>query len=733
MKHSFPHYTQLDMMDCGPSCLRMISKYYGKSYSLQTLREKCYISRDGVSMLGISEAAESIGFKTMGVKISFEQLVNEAQLPCILHWNQNHFVVCYKIEKKKSGKFKLYIADPGSLCLTYTKDEFLKCWGMKASEIGLVLMLQPTAKFYSSQNENESSKHSLFYFLGYFVPYRTLLMQLVMGMVIACFLQFAFPMLTQSMVDIAIKDRNLNFVCLILVAQSMLFLAQLAIGFIQNWMVLHINTRISIALISDFLIKLMKLPLRFFDVKNTGDILQRIGDHERIQSFLMGPAFHMLFSVWTFFVFAGILGYYNAYILTIFAIGNLLYALWIFIFMKYRRILDAKRFNICVGEQNKLMQLILGMQDIKLNNCEKQKRWDWEHVQVKRFKVSQSGLAIEQIQQLGSSFFLQATNIVVSFYAASSVIEGDMTLGMMMSLTYILGQMSVPVSDFINFVQSYQYAKISLERLNEIHNKSDEEQDASARLNHLPAKKDIVLDNVCFSYDGADRDYVVDGVSLKIPAGKVTAIVGASGSGKTTIVKLVQGFYKPNQGTIKVGETPLQMINQHLWRSKSGSVMQESFIFSETIAKNIAVSTDDIDEERLKKASKMANIYEFICSLPLGYETKIGMEGNGVSQGQRQRILIARAIYKNPEYVFLDEATNSLDANNERVIVSNLQEFYKGKTVIIVAHRLSTVKNADNIVVLDKGKVIEEGTHGQLIKKRAAYYSLIKNQLELGD
>jgi len=565
------------------------------------------------------------------------------------------------------------------------------------------------------------------------MPYKTLLIQLVIGMVIACFLQFAFPILTQSMVDVAIKDRNLNFVSLILIAQLMLFIAQLAIGFIQNWIILHINTRISIALISDFLIKLMKLPLRFFDVKNTGDILQRIDDHDRIQSFLMGPAFRMVFSIWTFFVFASILGYYNIYILTIFAIGNLLYALWVFFFMKYRRILDAKRFNICVGEQNKLMQLILGMQDIKLNNCEKQKRWEWEHVQVKRFKVSQSGLAIEQIQQLGSSFFLQATNITVSFYAASSVIAGDMTLGMMMSLTYILGQMSVPVSDFINFVQSYQYAKISLERLNEIHNKNDEEQNTKAILNKLPEKKDIVLDNVYFSYDGANRDYAVEGASLKIPAGKVTAIVGASGSGKTTIVKLVQGFYKPNMGSIRIGETPLQMISQRLWRSKSGSVMQESFIFSETIAKNIAVSTDYIDEERLKEASKMANIYDFVCSLPLGFETKIGLEGNGISHGQRQRLLIARAIYKNPQYVFLDEATNSLDANNEKVIVENLQDFYKGKTVLVVAHRLSTVKNADNIVVLDKGRVIEQGTHRELIRNHSAYYSLIKNQLELGD
>lgn len=727
----FPIVIQHDSMQCGIACLQMVCKYFGREYSSYSLSKLCFATTEGVSLLSINDVANILGLHTLCAKTTTERLA-AAPLPCILHWNQNHFVVCYKI-KKKNGKVQLYIADPASLCLTYTEDEFLKCWGIKESKIGLALILQPTANFYFSQNENEPLKHSLLYFLGYFMPYQTLLIQLVIGMVIACFLQFAFPILTQSMVDVAIKDRNLNFVSLILIAQLMLFIAQLAIGFIQNWIILHINTRISIALISDFLIKLMKLPLRFFDVKNTGDILQRIDDHDRIQSFLMGPAFRMVFSIWTFFVFASILGYYNIYILTIFAIGNLLYALWVFFFMKYRRILDAKRFNICVGEQNKLMQLILGMQDIKLNNCEKQKRWEWEHVQVKRFKVSQSGLAIEQIQQLGSSFFLQATNITVSFYAASSVIAGDMTLGMMMSLTYILGQMSVPVSDFINFVQSYQYAKISLERLNEIHNKNDEEQNTKAILNKLPEKKDIVLDNVYFSYDGANRDYAVEGVSLKIPAGKVTAIVGASGSGKTTIVKLVQGFYKPNMGSIRIGETPLQMISQRLWRSKSGSVMQESFIFSDTIAKNIAISTDNIDEERLKEASKMANIYDFVCSLPLGFETKIGLEGNGISHGQRQRLLIARAIYKNPQYVFLDEATNSLDANNEKVIVENLQDFYKGKTVLIVAHRLSTVKNADNIVVLDKGRVIEQGTHGELIRNHSAYYSLIKNQLELGD
>ncbi len=732
----FPHYNQLDAMDCGPTSLRMIAKYYGKSYTLQTLRERCFITREGVSMLGISDAAEFIGFRTIGVRISFEQLAKEALLPCILHWNQNHFVVCYKIKIHKNGNADIYIADPASMKVTYRKEEFLKCWlsTMQDSiDRGTALLLEPGPTFNDSMDERKSTKRDFAFFVRYLMPYKSQFVQLIIGMMVGSGLQMIFPFLTQSLVDVGIRDCNLGFITLILITQLCLFIAQLGVGFIRSWIMLHINTRIDISLISDFLMKLTNLPLHYFDTKMTGDIMQRIGDHGRIKSFLMGSSINIVFSIFNFVIFAAILGYYNWMILSIFLFGNTLYVLWILAFMKYRRELDIRRFNQAAGEQSKIIQLIQGMQEIKLNNCEKQKRWEWERIQVKLFKISIKGLSLGQIQQVGSAFFTQTTSIVISFLAAKAVVDGQMTLGMMMSLTYIIGQVSAPIGEFIGFAQAFQDAKISLERLNEVHRRRDEEHNITSKLNMLPDKKDITVDSVTFSYSGADRDYALEGLSLRIPEHQVTAVVGASGSGKTTLVKLLQGFYNPNRGMIKIGETPIGMINPHLWRSKTGSVMQESYIFSDSIAKNIAISTDEVDIERLRHAVKVANIQDFINSLPMGYDTKIGMEGSGVSQGQRQRILIARAVYKNPEFIFLDEATNSLDANNEKIIMDNLHEFYKGKTVLIVAHRLSTVRDADNIIVLDQGKMVEQGTHHELTEKRGAYYTLVKNQLELGN
>ncbi|WP_288241617.1 peptidase domain-containing ABC transporter [uncultured Bacteroides sp.] len=732
---SFPFYNQLDKKDCGLACLRMIAKYYEKSYSLSTLRKHACISRDGVSLMGLSDVAGTIGFKTMGLRITLDQLVNDVPLPCILYWNQNHFVVCYGI-KKRRGQYHFLIADPAKQLIGYTEEELKKSWLSTENagcKVGIVLALEPGVEFLEHEDESESGGHKLSFFIKYLAPYKKQLLQLMLGLLLVSLLQLILPFLTQVLVDVGIRDGNLNFITLVLVAQVIISISQLSVEFIRSWILLHVNARISITLISDFLIKLMKLPFRFFDTKLLGDIMQRIRDHNRIRLFLMGSSITTLFSFVNFFIFAFVLAYYNLTVLGIFLLGNTLYVCWILVFMKYRRELDIRRFAQAAGEQSSLIQMVTAMQEIKLNNCETQKRWQWERIQVKLFKISIKGLALGQVQQVGSIFFNQTTNIVISFIAAKAVIDGRMTLGMMMSLTYIIGQLSSPVSSFIGFAQQFQDAKISLERLNEIHSKKDEEQDISSKLTVLPDKGDIRIENLSFSYDGADRDYVLDDISLHIPRHRVTAIVGASGSGKTTLIKLMLGFYTPNKGTVKIQDTPLENINPHLWRARTGSVMQDGFIFSETIAQNIAVGEEQIDIERLRHAVTIANIRDFIDSLPLGYNTKIGMEGNGISQGQRQRILIARAVYKNPDYLFFDEATNALDANNEREIMEHLYEFYKGKTVVVVAHRLSTVRDADNIIVLDRGKIAEEGTHRELTERKGLYYQLVKNQLELGN
>lgn len=739
MTKSFPFTRQHDAMDCGPACLQMIAKYYGKNYSLQKLRESSFLTREGVSMLGISEAAEQIGFRTLGIKISYQQLANDIPLPCIIHWKQNHFVVVYDVRKgsrKNNGNGgKVYVADPGHGLIKYTREEFLKGWistQADGEEKGVALLLETTPDFYVAQDE-KLDKTKLTFIFNYLKPYKKYIVQLFLGLLLGSVLQLIFPFLTQSIVDYGISNKNLAFVTLILIAQLVLFSSQTVVEFIRSWILLHISTRINISIISDFLIKLMKLPIGFFDTKMIGDIMQRIGDHSRIENFLTSSTLNTLFSGVNLIIFSIVLCVYSVKIFLIFLIASVLYVLWVTIFLKRRRQLDHKRFAQAAAEQSNLFQMITGMQEIKLNNCETQKRWEWENIQARLFKVSVKGLALSQYQQAGAFFINESKNIVISFFAASAVITGDMTLGMMMAVQYIIGQLNSPISQLIGFIQSAQDAKISLERLGEIHNKEDEEKEDEARTSIFPEDKTLTVNDLSFQYEGPMSEMVLKDINLKIPDGKVTAIVGMSGSGKTTLVKLLLAFYPPVKGDIRVGDINLNNISHRTWRDKCGAVMQDGFIFSDSIAKNIAVGDEVVDKRKLLHAVKVANIQDMIESLPLGYNTKIGQEGHGLSQGQKQRILIARSVYKNPEYIFFDEATNALDANNERVIMENLDQFFQGRTVVIVAHRLSTVKNADNIVVLEKGQIVEQGTHKDLTALRGVYYHLVKNQLELGN
>jgi len=717
-------------MDCGPTCLRMISKFYGKYYSLQTLRTKSSINREGVSMLGISEAAEAIGFRTLVIKTTIKNLSKEAILPLIAHCSKNHFVVVYKIKGDK-----IYVADPARDRIVYTIEEFSKIWlftNDNSAKMGVVMLLEPTQQFYATEGEDRT-RLSFKLLLKYLFKYRNLLVQLLLGLLIGSLLQLVFPFLTQSIVDVGINTKDVGFIYMILLAQFMLFLGQTSVDFIRSWVLLHINTRLSISILTDFLIKLMKLPIAFFEGKMVGDIIQRIGDQQRIQNFLTGPTLNILFSLFNFIVFTIVIIHYNITIFLIFFIGSTIYVTWVLLFLKYRRSLDYKRFNILSHNQTNIIQLIYGMQEIKMNNLETSKRWQWEKLQAKVFKVSVKSLELTQYQQGGASFINQGKNILITFFSAMAVVHGQLTLGAMLAIQYIIGQLNGPIEQLIQFVQLIQDAKISMERLNEIHSLVDEEPDESSKIFNLPQIGDLVVRDVIFTYPGAGNEPVLNEINLKIPRGKITAIVGMSGSGKTTLIKMLMKFYLPDNGKITLGDTNLKDISIKTWRGSCGAVMQDSYIFPDTIVNNIAVSDEMPNIEKLEQAMEIANISDFIQSLPLGLQTKMGVNGSGVSQGQKQRILIARAAYKNPEFIFFDEATNSLDANNEKAIMQKLENFFTGKTVIIAAHRLSTVKNADQIVVMEKGKIIEKGNHSELISLKGTYFTLIKNQLDLND
>ncbi len=725
---AFPFYKQHDVMDCGPTCLRMVAKHYKRAIPIQKLREATQIGKEGVSMLGIAEAAESCGFKTLAIKITLKRLKEEASLPIIVHWNQNHFVVVYKITRQQ-----VFVADPAMGLITYTLAEFESLWTstlINGEKTGVALLLEPTAAFYN-ESEDEDSSINFGILTTFIIKYKRLFIQLAIGLLVGSILQLVLPFLTQSIVDTGIQTKNLSFIYLVLIAQLMLFIGRMSVEFIRAWILLHISTRINLSILSNFLSKLLRLPISYFESKMTGDILQRINDHRRIEQFLTGTSLSVLFSMFNLVIYSIILAYYHLTIFGVFIVSSVIYGVWIVFFLGFRRKLDHKRFALGSQNQSSLIQLVQSLPELKLNNAEVRKRWDWENLQVKEFKLNVRGLSIQQYQQSGAMIINEGKNIIVTFLAATAVVHGQMTLGAMMAMQYIIGQLNSPIEQLVQFVQQYQDAKMSLERMNEVNSLEDEIPKGKLFVHDLPQNQDITIRNLNFTYTGAGNEPVLKNLNLVIPQGKITAIVGSSGSGKTTLLKLLLKFYPYQKGEIRIGNTLLDNINPAQWRASCGTVMQDGYIFSDTIANNIAVSDEKVNAKKLMHAVEVANIQDFIADLPLSYNTKIGAEGNGISGGQKQRLLIARAVYKNPDFILFDEATSSLDANNESTIMRNLGEFFKGKTVIIVAHRLSTVKNADQIVVLEHGEVAEIGTHATLTQKAGRYFELVKNQLEL--
>ena len=724
----FPFIKQKDSMQCGVACLASICEYYGKKYSTQFISKLCSCTPTGISLQSLKLAAEQLGFDSMCIRIPKDSIL-ECNLPCILHWNQNHFVVLYKIESKQK---KYYICNPSKGLSIVNDDEFTVSW-LSKSGVGIALLLEPTEKFGLQKEVMTTNRHSLSFILKYLKEYRKYLFQIFLGLLFGCVLQLTLPFLTQVIVDIGIKKNDIDFILLVLLGELVIILSKASIDFIRRWLLLHISTKINISLISDFFIKLLKLPMSYFDSKLMGDLMQRVSDHGRIQSFLTNQILSVIFAFLTFIVFGVVLFVYNHLVFSIFVVGSVSYGIWVSLFLQKRKVLDYELFEKEAINQSKTYQFLTSIQEIKLQNCEKRRRWEWEDTQADLYGIRMKTLKLQQTQEAGSLLINELKNILITALSATAVINGNITLGGMLAIQYIVGQLNGPIEQLMSFVYSFQDMKISLERINEIHNERNEDIATIAHNFKLSSDEGIILKGIEFKYEICAAKKTIDRVSFEIPKGKITAIVGASGSGKTTLIKLMLGYYPAQNGSISIAGHNINDYNLKWWRSQCGVVMQDGFIFSESIARNIAVDDGDIDFDRLKIAAKIANIWEYIQNLPLKLETKIGQEGSGISQGQKQRILIARAVYKNPQYIFLDEATNALDAKNERIIVENLNDFYKERTVIVVAHRLSTVKDADQIIVLEDGHVAEIGNHTSLIANKGAYYNLVRNQLEVGN
>ena len=729
MFKEFPLDRQMDMMDCGPACLKMIAKFYGKYYSLQSLRDLCGITREGISFVDLAHASERIGLKSLSLKCTLEDLIERIPLPAIVHWNNSHFVVVYKTSAR-SGK--VFVADPAKGHVTYSTEEFAKKW-IKHSEKdkGLLITFEPHEDFYRRQADTGTKQRKTFIgFLSYFRPYRNSFGILLVVMLIVTVLQALLPFISKAVIDVGIQTQDLNFINIVLIANIAIYVTILLSNMARDWILLHITSRINIALISDYLYKLMMLPITFFENKMTGDILQRANDHERIRSFIMSNSLSMLFSTITVAIFGVVLVIYDPVIFYIFMSGSVLYVTWVILFLKVRKKLDWEYFELISRNQSYWVETISGMQDIKLNNYEQAKRWKWEGIQAKLYKVNVRSLGISNTQYSGAQFIDNIKNLIITFYCAKAVIQGDISFGVMISTQFIIGMLNGPVSQFIGFIASYQYAKISFLRLNEIHDLQDEHEMVGSNPIHLPENKTLVLSNVSFQYTPGGRP-VLKSINLVIPEKKVSAIVGDSGSGKSTLLKLILRLYKPSGGEILMGNMNINNISLNQWRDHCGAVMQDGKIFNDTILNNITLEDEKVDYDKLKRALDTANISAEIERLPLGYQTKMGEQGRGLSGGQKQRILIARALYKDPDFLFFDEATNSLDALNEQKIVDALKNVFKDKTVVVVAHRLSTIRNADQIIVMQNGSVVEVGNHDLLMEKKGRYYKLIQSQLDL--
>jgi ATP-binding cassette, subfamily B, bacterial len=712
----------------------MIASWHGRRIGMEELRRLSETTRTGSNLHHLARAAEAIGFRTLGVRVDLGKLMAERPLPCLLHWGGEHFVVLHRITGGPGRKhWKFHVADPAHGLLVYDEADFLVRWigtgAIRTTREGIALLLDPTPRLTEAEDHEEPPRLGLTFLWNYLRPHRRAVVQLALSLAVASAIQLSIPFLTQSVVDVGVAHGDMHFIWLVLIGMLILRLGSTVIELIRGWLVLHLGSRISISLLSDFFIKLMKLPISFFDAKQTGDLLQRIDDHNRIEQLLTNSSLSILFSLFNLILFSAVLAWYSLLVFTVFVLGSALYVAWVLLFMKRRRDLDYKRFVQQGAEQSTVIELMQGMQEIKLHNAERPKRWAWEEQQVRLFKVSMETLSLQQTQTLGGGLLNELKNLIITVLSAKLVIDGELTLGMMLSISYIIGQLNGPVHQLIGFSYTVQDARIALERLSEIHQRPDESSEDGSILDVVP-DSDITLEQVSFRYPGS-TEAVLKGLDLIIPSNKTTAIVGSSGSGKTTLLKLLLKIHQPSSGRITYGHHDLGRVDHAAWRDHCGVVMQEGFIFNDTIANNIALGQERIDKERLVQAATVANIHDFISGLPLGYNTKIGREGLGMSTGQKQRILIARAVHKRPHMLLFDEATSALDASNERMIMENLERFFKDRTAVVIAHRLSTVKNADNIIVLDKGLIAEQGTHTELLMREGIYYRLIRDQLQL--